>query len=143
MTVEDLLKALLGFLLGLTAKMVYDLWSEKRKQQHIVLRKIVRSSFSTSQLDEKLRKDVQVLFGCGSFGTGRRSCVFNGIRHFTGGRKGDIGEICFWEAHRSRFLAGTGGRQCLLAWSVGSRRGSQSAGGVHDEKSAALSPGRP
>jgi hypothetical protein len=53
MLTQDLLKALLGFLVGLAAKMLYDLWSERRRRQRLVFRKMNRSSFSIDQLTRK------------------------------------------------------------------------------------------
>ncbi|MBV7334266.1 hypothetical protein KFU94_39730 [Chloroflexi bacterium TSY] len=63
MPTEDLLGALLAFALGLLAKFLYDIWTDSRKQKSLLFVKTVLSSFRLSDLDDDIRKEMQVSYG--------------------------------------------------------------------------------
>lgn len=58
----DIYKALLGFFLGLVAKLIYDLWSEARKEKTLSFEKTVLSSFTISSLDKNIRDQTRVVY---------------------------------------------------------------------------------
>lgn len=59
---EDIISAVVAFLLGLLSKLVYDLWADRRKKQELTFYKRTVSSFSTSMLGDKLRDSTALLF---------------------------------------------------------------------------------
>lgn len=62
MTTEEVVKTLVTFLLGLLAKVIYDIWAERRKKKAIILRKSVISAFNQSGLEEAIRKSTDVFY---------------------------------------------------------------------------------
>ncbi len=59
---EELAAALVAFLLGLLAKFLYDIWSDRRKRKSLVFVKTVVSSFNLNSLEEDLREQTQVIY---------------------------------------------------------------------------------
>ena len=62
MELKDVIPGLIAFITGLLAKIIYDIWVERRKKKAILYSKKVIGSFSMNLLSENIRKRTQVLF---------------------------------------------------------------------------------
>jgi hypothetical protein len=62
MTLEQVLSALLAFILGLLSKVLYDVWSERRRKKSLLFTKSTLSSFSIGRLEKDLREQLEVLY---------------------------------------------------------------------------------
>jgi hypothetical protein len=61
-SLKTIVAPVITFLLGLLAKFAYDLWKERRKRKLLLFTKTIVSSFSLSDLDEGIRKAIEVVY---------------------------------------------------------------------------------
>ena len=59
---NEIVSALVAFMLGLLAKIIYDVWGDRRKRRSLVITKTVLSAFTLSSLDEGIRDQMEVSF---------------------------------------------------------------------------------
>ena len=59
---KEIVSALVAFILGLLAKIIYDVWSDRRKRKTLLITKTILSSFTLGSLDEGIRNQIDVLY---------------------------------------------------------------------------------
>lgn len=57
---NEFISALVAFVLGLLAKFIYDIWSERRKRKSLLITKTTLSSFTLGELDDDIRNQINV-----------------------------------------------------------------------------------
>lgn len=59
---NELISALIAFLLGLLAKFIYDIWSERRKKKSLFITKTTVNSFTLGNLEKEIRNQIEVTY---------------------------------------------------------------------------------